>query len=87
MTKKCQKCNTLNDNSNRFCINCGEKLIYNNIPQNQQNQYQQDFNQYQNISETNTKNSPVKITLVIIIVLIIIIVFIISLSTFVLYLV
>ncbi|WP_407652438.1 zinc-ribbon domain-containing protein [Candidatus Methanosphaera massiliense] len=33
--KKCPKCYTLNDNNNRFCIKCGEELIYNNIQQNQ----------------------------------------------------
>ena len=86
MSKICHKCNTLNDNSNRFCINCGEPLLYNNIPQNQP-QYLQDFNQYQNTSETNNQNSPAVITIAIVIILVIIIIAIASISAFVLYLV
>lgn len=87
MSKKCQICNTLNDNSYRFCINCGEALEYNDIPENQPNQYQQDFNQYQNPSYSNNQTSQVEDIVKVIIILIILIIAISSISAFVLYLV
>ena len=85
MSKKCPKCYALNNNDNQFCNKCGEPLILNQIPQNQNYQFQQNNNQipYQPRKKTNSTGENIALIVVIIVIAIIVIS---SLSAFLLYL-